>query len=95
MTAKVEDIKKNIEEKVKKSKREKGIPYWIVVTGLDGSGKTNLVGNLAKYYRSVGFKVKTAHLPYDCYLQQQLLPKLNSSYADRLLFALDNWSFAE
>ena len=92
---KVENIKENIEKKIKRNKKEKGIPYWIVVTGLDGSGKTNLVNNLAEYYRSLGFRVETAHLPYDKYLQTELLPKLNSSYADRLLFALDNWSFAE
>ena len=36
---------------------------WIVVTGLDGSGKTNLVNNLAEYYRGKGLRVKTAHLP--------------------------------
>lgn len=95
MTEREENIKKNLEAKIKKCKCEAGIPYWIVITGLDGSGKTHLVNNLANYYRCMGFRVETAHLPYDKYLQTKLLPKLNSSYADRLLFALDNWAFSE
>ena len=68
---------------------------WISVTGLDGSGKTTLVRNLASYYEKKGFKVKTAHLPFDCHLQREILPELTHSYADRLLFALDNHIFAE
>ncbi|MBR3249226.1 MAG: hypothetical protein IKF83_00825 [Clostridia bacterium] len=67
---------------------------WLAVTGLDGSGKTNLVEDLANYYRSKGLRVQTAHLPYDTHLGTEVLPKLNASYADRLLFALDNYVFA-
>lgn len=67
---------------------------WIVVTGLDGSGKTNLVNNLAEYYREQGLKVKTAHLPFDKHLGTEILPKLQLKYSDRLLFALDNHIFA-
>ncbi|MBR3163322.1 MAG: hypothetical protein IKF17_04415 [Clostridia bacterium] len=67
---------------------------WLVVTGLDGSGKTHLVESLAEYYRAQGLKVKTAHLPYDKHLGVEVLPKLKLSYSDRLLFALDNHIFA-
>jgi thymidylate kinase len=67
---------------------------WIVITGLDGSGKTNLVNSLAEHYRNQGLKVATAHLPYDKHLQQEILSKLKHSYSDRLLFALDNHFFA-
>lgn len=67
---------------------------WIVVTGLDGSGKTTLVNSLAEYYREKGFNVKTAHLPYDTHLGTEILPKLKHAYSDRLLFALDNHIFA-
>ncbi len=67
---------------------------WIVVTGLDGSGKTNLVNSLAEIYRARGLKVATAHLPYDVHLQTEILPKLKHSYSDRLMFALDNHIFA-
>lgn len=94
MATREENIKKNLGKKIKEC-RKNGVPYWIVITGLDGSGKTNLVNNLAKYYSDMGFKVKTAHLPYDTHLQQVVLPKLGSPYADRLLFALDNHIFAE
>lgn len=67
---------------------------WLVITGLDGSGKTNLVNDLAEYYRNKGLRVQTAHLPFDTHLGTEILPKLKSSYADRLLFALDNYIFA-
>ena len=67
---------------------------WIVVTGLDGSGKTNLVNSLAEHYRTQGLNVATAHLPYDTHLQREVLPKLKHSYSDRLMFALDNHIFA-
>lgn len=67
---------------------------WIVVTGLDGSGKTNLVNSLAEHYRAKGLRVATAHLPFDTHLQKEVLPMLKYSYSDRLLFALDNRIFA-
>lgn len=66
---------------------------WLAVTGLDGSGKTHLVANLADHYREKGFSVQTAHLPYDTHLDFEVLPKLKQPYADRLLFALDNYIF--
>ena len=68
---------------------------WIVVTGLDGSGKTHLVHRLADYFQSKGLKVVTAHLPYDTHLQKDILPILTDRYSDRLLFALDNRIVAE
>lgn len=67
---------------------------WIVVTGLDGSGKTTLVKNLAEHYRAQGLHVKTAHLPFDKHLGEDVLPILKNPYSDRLLFALDNHIFA-
>lgn len=67
---------------------------WIVVTGLDGSGKTHLVEALAEHYRTQGLKVQTAHLPFDKHLGTEVLPILKHSYSDRLLFALDNRIFA-
>jgi len=67
---------------------------WIVVTGLDGSGKTNLVQSLEEHYKALGLKVKTAHLPYSTHLQREVLPKLKHRYSDRLMFALDNHYFA-
>lgn len=37
---------------------------WIVVTGLDGSGKTTLVKNLADYYRNEkNLRVATDRFP--------------------------------
>ena len=79
---------------LKEDNMPKGKAKWIVVTGLDGSGKTHLVEDLANYYRNKGLKVKTAHLPYDKHLGTKVLPKLKMSYSDRLLFALDNHIFA-
>ena len=88
----VNQSKSNLKEKGEHNMNK---PLWIVVTGLDGSGKTNLVSNLAEYYRKKGLRVKTAHLPFDTHLQQDVLPKLGTHrYADRLLFALDNHVFA-
>ena len=64
---------------------------WIVVTGLDGSGKTTLVENLEKYFREEKAKnVKRDRFPHDRYLVKTLLDKSKDSYTDRLLFALDN-----
>ena len=67
---------------------------WIVVTGLDGSGKTTLVSNLENHF-SRDFKVKLDRFPHDQYLVKELLPKLKKPRADRLLFALDNIAFSE
>jgi len=64
---------------------------YIVITGLDGAGKTTLIDDLEKFFSSKGLKVKTAHSPYDEHLRYEVLPALgNDSHGDRLLFALDN-----
>lgn len=64
---------------------------WIVVTGLDGSGKTTLVKNLAHAYE---INVFTFHLPYGDFV----IPALKQSgggtacgdaWTDRLIFATD------
>ena len=68
---------------------------WIVVSGLDGTGKTTLVDNLEKWMTENGKKVKRSRLPYDEYLVKNLLNVSNDNYTDRLLFALDNRLFAE
>ena len=64
---------------------------WIVVTGLDGSGKTTLVENLEKFFSNEkNLVVKRDRFPHDQYLVKKLLNKSKDSYTDRLLFALDN-----
>ena len=62
---------------------------WIVVTGLDGSGKTHLVDWLALATRSQKF-----HLPYHDFVRACLARSGDGSqfgdvHTDRLLFALD------
>jgi len=62
---------------------------WIVVTGLDGSGKTHLVEWLASATRSKKF-----HLPYHDFVRACLARSGNGAqfgdiHTDRLLFALD------
>lgn len=66
---------------------------WIVVSGLDGSGKTTLVGNLQAWLTEKGFSVKRDRFPHDVYLNKTLLDKSKDAYTDRLLFALDNRIF--
>lgn len=66
---------------------------WIVVTGLDGSGKTSLVDNLTNYFEKQNLKVKRDRFPHDRYLVKDLLDKSKDRYTDRLLFALDNRLF--
>ena len=68
---------------------------WIVVSGLDGSGKTTLVGGLQQYLVAQGLAVKRDRLPHDEYLVKTLLDKSTDKYTDRMLFALDNRLFAE
>lgn len=63
---------------------------WIVVTGLDGSGKTTLCQDLQKYFEENGRKVAFFHSPYDQYIQKELLNQSKDEYTDRLLFAIDN-----
>lgn len=73
----------------------KQIP-WIVVTGLDGSGKTTLVDNLEKHFTSLGLRVLRTRSPHDKYLVKDLLnvsgdgEPMKDRYTDRLIFALDN-----
>ena len=69
---------------------------WIVVTGLDGSGKTTLKDNLADFFESKGRSVKNFKFPYN----KDLLNLVNNvigggkplqdSYTDALAFTLDN-----
>lgn len=67
---------------------------WIVVTGLDGSGKTTLVDNLVTWFQEKkGYKVMRDRFPHDRYLVKDLLNKSHDRYTDRLLFALDNRLF--
>lgn len=66
---------------------------WIVVTGLDGSGKTSLVENLTTWLKEKNLKVKRDRFPHDRYLVKDLLNKSKDPYTDRLLFALDNRIF--
>lgn len=68
---------------------------WIVVSGLDGSGKTTLVDNMEKYFQEKGKRVKRDRLPHDPYLVKKLLDKSSNEYTDRMLFALDNRIFGE
>lgn len=69
---------------------------WIVVTGLDGSGKTSLIDNLEKLFIESGLRVKRFRSPHDKYLIQKLLnvsgdgEPMKDRYTDRLIFALDN-----
>jgi len=69
---------------------------WIVVTGLDGSGKTSLIDNLEKLFIDSGIRVKRFRSPHDKYLIQNLLnvsgdgEPMKDRYTDRLIFALDN-----
>ena len=68
---------------------------WIVVSGLDGSGKTTLVDDLERWLKENNKRVMRSRLPYDEYLVKKLLNVSNDSYTDRMLFALDNRIFAE
>lgn len=72
--------------------KKKGL--WLVVTGLDGSGKTTLVENLQDWLiKRDGSTVYRSRLPHDQYLVKTLLNESNDSYTDRMLFALDNRIF--
>lgn len=68
---------------------------WIVVTGLDGSGKTSLLDNFEKKF-SQTLRVKRFRSPHDTYLIHDLLnisgdgEPMKDRYTDRLIFALDN-----
>lgn len=69
---------------------------WIVVSGLDGSGKTTLVENLQKWMiEEKKLRVQRSRLPHDKHLVQDLLNESKNRYTDRMIFALDNRIFAE
>ena len=69
---------------------------WVVVSGLDGSGKTTLVSNLEKWFsEEKNLRVKRSRLPHDEHLVNDLLNESKDSYTDRMIFALDNRIFAE
>ncbi|MDA3815123.1 MAG: AAA family ATPase [Patescibacteria group bacterium] len=72
-------------------KNKKNKAPWIVITGLDGTGKTTLVKELARDYGEGAF---TFHLPYSDFV----IPSLEISgrgkpfgdvHTDRLIFATD------
>lgn len=68
---------------------------WIIITGLDGSGKTSLKNNLINYFKNMNKNVKGYHSPYDEYLKGLLNlsgdgKALKDSYTDLLIFALDH-----
>ncbi len=70
---------------------------WISATGFDGSGKTSFLDLLEKYLVSKGLRVKRSRLPHDPYLVKDLLNQykdVSDPWTDRLLFALDNRTFA-
>lgn len=68
---------------------------WIVVTGLDGSGKTTFKNRLVGYLKSKGHKTQNFKSPYDKHLLGLLdvsgdgLP-WKDNYSDQLIFMLDN-----
>lgn len=69
--------------------------YWIVISGLDGSGKTTLKNNLINFYKSNNKNVIGYHSPYDNYLKSMLDisgngKAFNDKYTDFLIFALDH-----
>ncbi len=69
---------------------------WIVVSGLDGSGKTTLVDNLQKWLtEEKKLRVMRSRLPHDQHLVKDLLEESKNAYTDRMIFALDNRIFAE
>jgi thymidylate kinase len=72
---------------------------WVVVTGLDGAGKTMLVQSLSENQRAIRFR-----LPYHDFIKSGLFRSGNGEpcgdvLTDRLLFAVDarltNYSIAE
>lgn len=74
--------------------QKKGL--WIVVTGLDGTGKTTLKRNLTGYFRERNQLVKDFKFPYDKHLLELLNTTVGDgrpwqdNYSDQMLFALDN-----
>ena len=68
---------------------------WIVVTGLDGSGKTTFKNRLVGYLKARGRKVQNFKSPYDKHLLGLLdvsgdgMP-WKDNYTDQMIFMLDN-----
>ena len=68
---------------------------WIVVTGLDGTGKTTFKNRLVGYLKSQGHKTQNFKSPYDKHLLGLLdvsgdgLP-WKDNYSDQMIFMLDN-----
>ena len=68
---------------------------WIVVTGLDGSGKTTFKNRLVGDLKSNGHKTQNFKSPYDKHLLGLLdisgdgMP-WKDNYSDQLIFMLDN-----
>lgn len=69
---------------------------WIVVTGLDGTGKTTLKKNLVWYLRKHNKQVMDFKFPHDKHLLDLMNnvvgggQPLKDNYSDQLLFSLDN-----
>lgn len=78
------------------SGKKQPVAPWIVVTGLDGSGKTSLVDALEKWLSEEHLKVKRFRSPHDTYLVHTLLNVAGSGspdkdvYTDRTIMMLDN-----
>ena len=68
---------------------------WIVVTGLDGTGKTTFKNRLVGYLKSKGHKTQNFKSPFDKHLLGLLdvsgdgLP-WRDNYSDQMIFMLDN-----
>lgn len=68
---------------------------WIVVTGLDGTGKTTFKNRLVGYLKSQGHKTQNFKSPFDKHLLGLLdvsgdgLP-WRDNYTDQMIFMLDN-----
>lgn len=68
---------------------------WIVVTGLDGTGKTTFKNRLVGYLKSKGHKTQNFKSPYDKHLLGLLdvagdgMP-WRDNYSDQMIFMLDN-----
>ncbi len=62
---------------------------WIVVTGLDGSGKTTLVSSLAGLLKAQKFRLPYHDFVRDCLARSGDGSPFGDAHTDRLLFALD------
>lgn len=71
----------------KETSREFG--RWIVVTGLDGAGKTTLVGHLGKLLGARTFRLPFCDFVRPCLNLSGKGSQFGDVHTDRLLFALD------